>query len=57
MMLGEMAFCRQLVNRPQLGSDDAQLLIFKAADDLVNEAARNAVGLHNKKRSINDEAI
>lgn len=56
-VLGVMTFGRRSVNRAQLTRDDAQLFGFEATDDLTDEAARNAVGLHNKKRSIHNGAI
>jgi hypothetical protein len=52
-----VTFGRRAVDGAQLARDDAQLVVFQASDDLANEAARHAVGLHDEERSIHDEAI
>ena len=43
--------------RAQFGRDESQLLGFETAEDLADESALDAVGLHDEERSIHDEAI
>ena len=57
MVFGVVALGRRDVDRAQFGRDEAQLLGFETAEDLADETALHAVGLHDEERSIHDEAI
>ena len=54
LVLGVVARCRGHVYRSQFRGDQTQLLALEARDDLSNEAACDAVGLHHEKGSIHD---
>jgi hypothetical protein len=57
LVFGVVALGRFKVDRAQFGRNDAQLLIFQPTKNFADETALDAVGLHDEKRSIHDEAI
>jgi len=56
-VFGVVTLRRDVVDRAQLGCDDAQLLVFQTTKNSTDETTLDAVGLHDEKRSIHDEAI
>ena len=57
LVFGVVTLGRRFVDRRSSAADDTQLLGFEATDDLADESALNAVGLHDEEGSIHDEAI
>jgi hypothetical protein len=57
LVFGVVALGRFEVNRAHVGRHEAQLLMFQPTKYFADETALDAVGLHDEKRSIHDEAI
>src|ERR1700689_1246408 len=57
VVFGVVALSRREVDGAQFGRDEVQLLGLETAEDLADETALDAVGLHDEERSIHDEAI